>query len=113
MRIYVVGGAVWQNTRYQSASANTPNLAAGLVYADANLFKFSKTNLSITAALIPAVSDPGRVHFNTNAAYYIKLFRNLKWNTSFYGSWDNRPPTGFSGSDYGTSTGLTWTFGLK
>jgi hypothetical protein len=113
MRIYVVGGAVWQNTRYQSASANTPNLAAGLVYADANLFQFSKTNLSITAALIPAVSDPGRVHFNTNASYYIKLFRNLKWNTSFYGSWDNRPPSGFSGSDYGTSTGLTWTFGLK
>ena len=24
-----------------------------------------------------------------------------------------RPPAGFSGSDYGSSSGLSWTFGLK
>ena len=66
-------------------------------------------------ALIPrsALSDPGRVRFNTNASYYIKIVSNLKWNMSFYGNWDNRPPPGFSGSDYGTSSGLSWTFGLK
>ena len=114
-RISVLGGAVWQNTRYQQSvtSANTPNLAAALVYADASFFRFSKTNLNLTAVLLPAVSDPGRVRFNMNASYYVKLFSNLKWNTTFYGTWANRPPLGSSGSDYGTSTGLTWTFGLK
>jgi len=66
-----------------------------------------------TATLLPALSDPGRVRFNTNAAYYVKIFSDLKWNVSFYGNWDNRPPAGFSGSDYGTSSGLSWTFGLK
>jgi hypothetical protein len=113
--ISVLGGAAWQNTKYQQSavSANTPNVAAGLFYAEAKFFRFSKTNLNVTAALLPAISDPGRVHFNTNASYYVKLFSNLKWNVSFFGNWDNRPPPGFSGSDYGTSSGLTWTFGLK
>jgi len=32
---------------------------------------------------------------------------------SFYGNWDNQPPPGFSGSDYGSSSGLSWTFGLR
>jgi hypothetical protein len=76
-------------------------------------FSSSKTSLDFTAAVLPALSDPGRVRFNTNASYYIKIVSNLKWNLSFYGNWDNRPPPGFSGSDYGTSSGLSWTFGLK
>ncbi|MGC1649344.1 MAG: DUF481 domain-containing protein [Candidatus Sulfotelmatobacter sp.] len=113
--ISVLGGTAWQGTSYQQSavSTNPRNLAAGLFYANAKFFQFSKTNLNVTAGLLPAISDPGRVHFNTNASYYVKLIGNLKWNVSFYGSWDNRPPAGFSGSDYGTSSGLTWTFGLK
>ena len=50
---------------------------------------------------------------DANAARYIKLISNLSWNVSFYANWDNQPPQGFSGSDYGTSSGLTWTFGIK
>ena len=114
-RIAALGGVAWQNTNYRQSLVplGKQNLAAGLISAEARLFQFSKTNLDLTAALLPAVSDPGRVRFNTNAAYYIKIFSNLKWNMSFYGNWDNRPPPGFSGSDYGTSSGLSWTFGLK
>ncbi len=113
--ISLIGGVAWQETKYQNslASAGNQNMAAALIYADARLFKFSKTNVDFTAALLPAVSDPGRVRVNTNASYYIKLVHNLKWNLSFYGNWDNRPPPGFSGSDYGSSSGLSWTFGLK
>ena len=109
-------GPAWQKTDYKhsgEATSNHQNLAAALFYVDAQFFKFSKTNLDLTAALIPAISDPGRVRFNTNASYYIKIFSDLKWNVSLYGNWDNRPPPGFSGSDYGTSSGLSWTFGLK
>jgi hypothetical protein len=43
----------------------------------------------------------------------VKLFSNLKWNVSFYGNWDNQPPANFSGSDYGSSSGLSWTFGNR
>lgn len=113
--ITVLGGAAWQNTNYKQSivPVGNQNLAAGLVYAEARLFRFSKTNLDLTAAFLPAVSDPGHIRFNTNASYYIKMVSNLKWQVSFYGNWDNRPPPGFSGSDYGSSSGLSWTFGLK
>lgn len=114
-KISVLGGVAWQGTSYQPSivPVGNQNLAAAVVSTNVNLFRFSKTNLSVTATLLPALSEPGRVHFTTNTAYYVKLFSNLKWNVSFYGNWDNRPPAGFSGSDYGSSSGLSWTFGLK
>jgi hypothetical protein len=114
-KISLLGGLAWQSTNYKPAivSAGTQNLATAAIVADINLFKFSKTNLGVTATLFPGLSEPGRMRFDTNATYYVKLISNLKWNVSFYGNWDNRPPTGFSGSDYGSSSGLSWTFGLK
>jgi hypothetical protein len=75
------------------------------------LYRFNKTNLTLNALLLPAVSEPGRVFFTTNASYYIKITGNLSWNISFYGNWDNRPPGNLPGSNYGTSSGLSWTFG--
>jgi hypothetical protein len=113
--ISVLGGGAWQATNY-SVPATLPtkeDLAAALIYGNAKFFKFSKTSLNVTATLTPALSDPGRVRFDTNATYYIKIFGNLKWNVSFYGNWDNRPPHNVSGSDYGSSSGLSWTYGLK
>jgi putative salt-induced outer membrane protein YdiY len=113
--IALVLGPAWQNTDYKRSGADIKhqNLAAAIFYADAEFFKFSKTNLDVNAALLPAISDPGHLRFNLNTAYYIKIVSNLKWNLSFYGNWDNRPPPGFAGSDYGSSSGLSWTFGLK
>jgi hypothetical protein len=113
--VAVYGGIAWQNTHYRQTNLppSEQDLTAALFWAQAKLFKFSKTDLEATGTLLPALSDPGRLRFNTDATYYIKLIGNLKWNISFYGNWDNRPPAGFSGSDYGTSSGLTWSFGLK
>jgi len=114
-KISVLGGFSWQSTTYHPTlvPVGKQNLAAAMIVADINLFKFDKTNLNVNAAIFPALSEPGRFRFNTNATYYIKLIGNLSWNVSFYGNWDNRPPPGFSGSDYGSSAGLSWTFGLK
>ena len=113
--VQLVGGLAWQGTTYQSSvpQSNNQNLLAALIYADARFFKFSKTSFSGNCALLPALSQPGRVRFQTNASYYVKIIGNLKWNLSFYGNWDNQPPPSLPGSDYGTSSGLTWTFGLK
>jgi hypothetical protein len=115
MSFALLGGVAWQNTNYKQSitTSGSQNLAAALIYSELKVFRFSKTSLDATAALLPALSDPGRVRFNANASYYIKLISDLKWNVSFYGNWDSRPPVGFSSSDYGTSSGLSWTFGLK
>lgn len=112
--ITVLGGFGWQNVRYQpNANLATQNIAVGFVTSEVKFFKFKKTNLDVSASLIPAITDPGRVHFNTNATYYIKIIGDLSWNLSFYGSWDSRPPATLPKSDYGSSSGLSWTFGNR
>jgi Protein of unknown function, DUF481 len=113
--ISLLGGLAWQNTAYNAniGPEGQHNIMAAAIAAEVKLFRFSKTNFNLSAILLPALSEPGRVQFNTNASYYVKVFSNLKWNVSFYGNWDNRPPPNFSGSDYGSSSGLSWTFGNK
>jgi hypothetical protein len=113
--IYVLGGFAWQNTAYKQHTPDqgTQNTAVGFVSTQIKAFEFKKTNVDLTATVLPAISELGRVHFNTNAAYYIKVVSDLSWNFSFYGSWDSRPPATLRGSDYGTSSGLSWTFGNR
>jgi hypothetical protein len=113
--ISVLGGFGWQNVHYTQnvVGQGTENTAVAFVSGEVKAFKFKKTNLDISASLIPAISDAGRVHFNANAVYYVKIITDLSWNFSFYGSWDSRPPATFPKSDYGTSSGLSWTFGNR
>jgi uncharacterized protein DUF481 len=114
-RISVYGGVAWQNIGYQQQVTPSTNqkVTSALIVGEMNLFRFDKTNLDLTAIVLPALSDPGRVHTNLNVVYYIKIWGNFTWNFSFYGNWDNRPPAGFSGSDYGTSGGIGYKFGNR
>ena len=114
-KIYVIGGFGWQRTQYAPnlAVSNPQEVFTGLVSGGARLFRFNKTTLETTITLLPAITQPGRLYTNLNATYYIKLSGSLSWNVSFYGNWDNQPPPTFSGSDYGTSSGLSITFGNR
>jgi hypothetical protein len=113
--LMVLGGVAWQGTNYQQSKVPIAReeTAAGLVYATASFFKFNKTHFDGTAVVLPALSEPGRVRTDLNLTFYQKIFGNLDWNVSFYGNWDNQPPPGLSSSDYGTSSGLSWSFGVK
>ena len=114
-RISILGGVAWQSANYTSSgsSVQTQQVAAGLIATNLRIFVFKKTNLSLSAYLIPAINDAGRVHFSTNTSYYWKIFGDLKWNLTFYGNWDTRPPVNFAKSDYGYSSGIKWTFGYR
>ena len=114
-QISLLGGMAWQSIKYEQSSISLPrqNVAAALVGAKLKFFRFDKTEFEATTAVLPALSQSGRVFATVNTAYYVKLFSNLKWNVSFYGNWDSQPPHGFSSSDYGTSSGLGWTFGNR
>jgi len=112
--ISVLGGFAWQNTQYnQNTLSGTQNLAAAMIASEVKLFKFNKTNLDFAGVLFPVLSQPGRIKANLNTSYYIKITGDLSWNISFYGNWDSQPPPHFVGADYGTSSGLSWTFGMK
>jgi hypothetical protein len=111
-QIAVMGGVAWQGTTYTGnyATLGQQNLAAGMAGASVQVFKFKVTTLNLTATVFPALTQPGRVQTNINSAYKIQIINNLWWNFTFYGNWDNRPPTGLSGSDYGASSGITYSF---
>jgi hypothetical protein len=113
--VSVMGGMAWQSARYEETTetVGSQGSLSGLVVGNVRLFIFKKTNLSLRAYVAPSLTDSGRLRFNTNAAYYVKLFKNLSWNLSFYGNWDTRPPLNFSGSDYGYSVGTSWNFGYR
>jgi hypothetical protein len=114
-RISVYSGLAWQNIAYheQLVPATNQQVTSALIVGKISLFRFDRTNLDVLATVLPALSDPGRIHTNLNVAYYIKLWSKLTWNFSFYGNWDNQPPPGFSSSDYGTSSGITFRFGNR
>jgi hypothetical protein len=114
-RISLLAGLAWQDTGYKStiASIERQEVYGGLIGSEIKFFLFKKTNLSLTSTLVPAISERGRLYFDTNAAYYLKVFKNLNWNFSFYGNWDTRPPQHFTGADYGYSSGVKWTFGNR
>ena len=114
--ISIYSGVAWQNIAYheQVIPATNQQVTSALIVGEMNLFRFDKTNLDVVATVLPALSEPGRIHTNLNVAYYIKLWSKFTWNFSFYGNWDNRPPSSsFSSSDYGTSSGLTYRFGNR
>ncbi len=111
-RIGLSGGLAWQETQYRSSDLvqSPPNAIAAVASADFHIFKFKKTSLDVTASLLPVLTEAGRVRFYTNTSYSIQIISNLWWRMSFYGNWDNRPPATFSGSDYGASVTVSWSF---
>jgi len=115
LQISLLGGLAWQGTKYEQSSSSLPeqNVAAALIAAKLKLYRFDKTHLDVAALVLPVLSEPGRLKFATNVGYYVKFLGDFTWNLSFYANWDNRPPPGFAGSDYGTSSGLGWTFGNR
>jgi hypothetical protein len=109
------GGLAYQNTIYSpTAQPEGPSdVLTALLAGSLNMVSFKKTNLTVTVTALPALSQPGRLFFNTNGSFFLKLFSNLTFNLAFYGNWDTQPPSNYSGSDYGFSSGLGWTFGSQ
>src|SRR5262249_22715191 len=65
--VAVFAGLAWQNTSYRQTNLppSEQNVTAALFWAQAKLFRFSKTDFAVTGTLLPALSDPGRLRFNT------------------------------------------------
>lgn len=113
LKLTVLGAPGWQRTRYvpTASDQSTQDIGVFVISSSLEAFRFKKTRLAATANLMPALTEPGRVFFRANMTYYLKLFGKFDWNFSSYGNWDNRPPGQLSKSDYGSSTGISWSFG--
>ena len=115
VRFSLQGGIGWQRTNYTQEAENhqTQDILVGLIGSTLEVFTFKQTRLNVTGTVAPALTQPGRLFAKVNTTYYLKLFGKVDWNLSFYGNWDTQPPANLPASDYGSSTGLSWTFGNK
>jgi len=111
-RIAITADLAVQQTRYEPSigSQSPPNALAGMIVGDLHLFRFKKTSFDATASVLPMLTEAGRVRTYVNTAYSIQIISNLWFKISFYGNWDNRPPSAFSGSDYGVSSSISYSF---
>jgi len=107
-QLQLTGGLGWQSTSYTGQPTEKDSVA--IIEGNLNMFRFKKVTLTVTPILLPFLTDGGRVRFNLNAQLKLQIIDNLWWNVSLYGNWDNRPPAGLIGNDYGTSLGLTYSF---
>jgi hypothetical protein len=115
IRISVFGGLGWQRTSYApiAQTQRLQELGVALISSNLQVFRFEKTQLNVVASLAPALTQQGRLFAKINASYYVKIFGKFDWNLSFYGNWDTQPPAALASSDYGTTTGFSWTFGNR
>jgi hypothetical protein len=116
LRLTVLIGSGWQKANYAPLpeTPESQNTSVTLLASNLEAFSFKKSRLDLDASVASSVrAQPGRSFSRVNLSYYLKLFGKIDWNLSFYGNWDTRPPTNLPASDYGSSTGVSWTFGYK
>jgi putative salt-induced outer membrane protein YdiY len=113
VRFSIQGGLGWQRTSYvpSNETQRLQNVAVAIIGPSLEVFSFKKTRLNLNAFVLPALNQRGRTFSRINTSYYIKLFGKVDWDLSFYGNWDTEPPAHRPGADYGTSVGLSWSFG--
>jgi hypothetical protein len=106
------GGVVWNRERYSSeaTTGRTGDSAEAVLGTQINFYRFKTTNILADARVYPSLTDPGRVRFDLNTSLKLKVAKDLYWTSGFYLNLDSRPPQNLPKSDYGSTSGLGWTF---
>jgi len=106
------GGVVWNREHYSSEATvgQTGDSAEAVIGTQLNFFRFKKTNILANASLYPSLTEPGRVRFDMNTSMKIRIAKDLYWNLGYFLDVDSRPPQNLPKTDYGSTSGLGWTF---
>ena len=74
-------------------------------------FDSPQLDLSLGAQLYPSLTESGRLRADSNAVLRWEIYRDLFWNISAWGSYDNAAVEEAAGEfDWGITTGLGWSF---
>jgi hypothetical protein len=105
-------GVVWNRERYspEATVGQTGDSAEIVLGTQLNFFRFKTTNILANASLYPSITDPGRVRFNLNTSAKLRIAKDLYWNFSYFLDVDSRPPQNLPKTNYGSTSGLGWTF---
>jgi len=112
--LFATGGAVWNSERYSPDSGNVPvnNQLEGLAAVSFNYFQFRQWTVESTFRLFPSITTGGRIRadWRTNLRVRVRKGKPLWWNFNQTINLDNRPPGDTPGTDYVTSSSVSWSF---
>ena len=94
------------------ASLDTNNDLEALAGVSLSYFRFKLWELHSNYFLYPSITSGGRVRQSLNAQLRLRLIRGRAFWLNFTQTLDldNRPPENSPGTDFVTTTSLSWTF---
>lgn len=107
-----ISGGLQATREFKEEPATTNNLEMTFV-TTYEFFKYQTPKLSVKldAAVIPSVTDSGRVRTAFDCRLSWEMIKDLSWELTGYFTSDNRPPSdALATNDYGIVTSIKWTF---
>jgi hypothetical protein len=113
LQLSLFGGLAWNNEQYApDAEQQTSDSIEALAGFNLSYHRFKQWELDTVYLLYPSLTESGRVRQSFSARLRLRLIRGKPfwWNVSQSLDLDNQPPEGTPGTDYLTTTSLSWTF---
>ena len=113
VELFALAGLVWNNEQFSPESGlETTDDFESVFGVTLSYFQFKQWELDSTYLVYPSLTSGGRVRQSATARLRLRLIRGKPfwWNVSQTLDLDNRPPEGTPGTDYVTTTSLSWTF---
>ncbi len=113
VRLTLFGGLAWNNEKYApEAALETTDSTEALAGFSLSYFRFKQWEFDTFYLLFPSLSEKGRVRQSLNAQLRLRLIRGKPFwlNISQTLDLDSEPPDNTPGTDYVTTTSVSWTF---
>ena len=104
-------GAILGSREEIEGTSSVETTFEGLFAAEFELFRYDSPEIDVTTrlAVIPNLSDFGRVRIEYDLALRWELMNDFFWEIKFYDSFDSDPPAvDADKNDYGITTGIVW-----
>ena len=111
-RLISTAGIIVNRENSYESTVLTTNLE-GLFRLEYQIFRYRDPEIYITAYgdLYPSFTVSGRYRTDANLQFKYEFFKDFFFGLTFYHNYDSKPPEGAnSGTDWGVTTSLGWTF---
>ena len=113
VELFSLAGIVWNNEQYSEESdLETNDDLEALIGVTFSYFQFKQWELDSSYLVYPSLTSGGRLRQSITAKLRLRLIKGKPfwWSVSQTLDLDNEPPEGTPGTDYVTTTSLSWTF---
>jgi len=106
----MAGLAVNREVPSSGESESNVELVGSALY-DYFFYSHPERRINVEFNVYPSLTDGGRYRANLDTSFIVELFKDLYWDLSVYGSYDNEPLSlDGSKSDYGINSSLGYSF---